>query len=458
MTVQVAEERMLTGSTTLEFLRFVVPSVIGLLAVSSAGIVDGIFIGNYVGPIALAAINLVIPLYSLFFGLSVMMLVGGAVMAGKALGAGNTKRASNLFTKSTCVIVAYSLLVATLAFFYAENIAAFLGAQEHTLPLAVDYIRILAPFLFFMGVAYTLSYFSRIDNAPNYALAGLIIISLVNMVLDALFIGVWGWGIGGAALATGIANVLGAVFLFVRFFGKSARIRFIKPYGSWLELFRAAYNGLSEFINEMSGGLIMFVINWILMLEIGASGVAAFTIVNYILWLSIMIAYGTAEALGPLVSVNFGAKKPERIARFMKLAIGSTVVVGGVLVALLLMKPETLASAFIKSGDTRTLEMTLAIIAVIWPAFLFNGINITISGYFTGMHCATQSAIIALSRSLVLPLILILLFWKTFGVNGAFVALPVSEAVTFILSLVLFYKAKPTAVVGRDKEVFSAAS
>ncbi len=450
MSVHTTDETMTSGSTTVDFFRFVVPSILGLVALSSAGIVDGIFVGNYVGATALAAVNLVVPLYSVFFGLCVMMLVGGAVVAGKALGAGDTRRASNIFTKSLTVIVIFALAVSSLAFFYAGNIAAFVGADGDALPLTTEYIRIISPFMFFMGMAYTLSYFSRVDDAPNYALAGLVLTALTNIVLDALFIKVWGWGVSGAAFASGIAYTVGTAFLMVRFFGKQARIRLIKPYGSWFELFRAAYNGFSEFINEMSGGLVMFVINWILMIEAGTAGVAAFTIVNYILWLSIMVAYGTAEALGPLVSVNFGARKPERIERFMKLAVGLAVVVGITFATVLLIYPEALASVFIQSDEVATLALTLSIIAVLWPAFLFNGINITLSGYFTGMHAATQSALIAISRSLVLPLVLIILFWKTLGLEGAFLALPVAEILTFALSVTLFYRATPTMMVSKD--------
>ena len=458
MTVQSADEGMTTGSTTADFFRFVVPSVLGLLAISSAGIVDGIFVGNYVGATALAAVNLVVPLYSVFFGLCVMIMVGSGVVAGKAKGAGNRRQVSNIFTKSLIIITLYSVITASLAWFYAAELGVFLGATGDSLALAVEYIKTLSPFLLFMGITYSLSYFARVDNAPNYALIGLAITALTNIVLDAIFILHWGWGIGGAALASGCAYVVGAVFFFLRLFGKAAQIRLIKPYGSWLGLLRAAYNGLSELINEMSAGLLMFTINWVLIYEAGTTGVAAFTIVNYGLWLSTTIGYGIAEALGPLVSVNFGAAKPERIARFMVLAIGMSVLIGIAFVTVLLLYPQVLASAFLSGDESATLAMTLSIIRVIWPIFLFNGINITISGYFTGMHCATQSAVVALSRSLILPLTFILLFWRMFGLEGAFIALPTAEALTVVLSVILFWRARPAELVARDQQAVVARS
>ncbi len=444
-------ESMLSQHTTTTFMRFVIPSIIGLMAVSSAGIVDGLFVGNYIGPVALAAVNLVAPIYSLFFGFCVMLLVGSAVMAGKALGAGNGLQASNIFTKSIVVVVGFTLAVAMLAFLYAESLALLLGARGEVLPLTTRYIEVIAPFMVFMGLTYALSYFARVDDAPNFALFSLITTALTNMVLDALFIKVLGWGIVGAALATGIAYLVGTVLLLCRLLSRFARIRLINPFGSWKELFQAAYNGFSEFINEMSAGLIMFIINWIMMLEVGTAGVAAFTIVNYIIWFSVMISYGTAEALGPLISVNFGAGNSDRIIRFLGLAIGTSVVTGVVVVAILFLYPVEIATAFVSSEAKDTLNMILMIISVIWPTFLFNGINITLSGYFTGMHAAAQSAAVAMSRSLVLPLVLILLFWKLFGLTGAFYALPVAEVLTLILTVLLYKSAAPDRLVAMDQ-------
>lgn len=459
MSVQASEAQgMLSGSTTVNFIRFVVPSIFGLLAVSSAGVVDGIFVGNYVGPTALAAVNLVTPLYSLFFGLCVMMMVGGVVVAGKALGKGDARQASNIFTKSFLVILSYALISAGLTHFFAEEVARLLGAKEEVLPLTTEYIRVVGPFLFFMAPAYVLSGFARVDDAPNFALLGLALVAFCNMALDALFIKAWGWGISGAAYATGISYVLGAMLFVGRLLSSHARVRLIRPYGSWLELFRSAYNGLSEFINEISAGLVMFVINWILMVEAGAAGVAAFTIVNYIIWLSIMIAYGTAEGLSPLISVNFGAGQHARIVRFLRLAVATSVVCGVLLASLMLLMPEAIAGAFVSEDATETLTMTLGIIAVIWPLFLFNGINIAISAYFTGMHAAAQSAAIAISRSLVLPLLLIILFWQWYGMSGVFVALPVAEVLAFALGVVLYRRARPERLVAVDQQKMQTAT
>ena len=449
------EQKMVSGKPTLEFIRFVVPSVAGLLSVQSAAIIDGLFVGNYVGSTALAAVNLAMPLFSLFFGICIMLLVGSAVIAGKALGEGDARQASNIFTKSMCVVAIAALLTTFFSRYYTESIAQFLGATGEVLPIVISYIRTLSPFLLFMGVTFSLAYFAKVDNAPNHALAGFIIAAVANIALDYFFIKVMAWGVAGAAMATGLAYVFSSCFLVARLFmSRKARIRLIMPYGQWRELLRAAYNGFSEFVNEMSGALVMFATNWILMLEIGTDGVAAFTIVNYTIWLSTMVSYGISETLSPLVSVNFGARKPERIHQFVRLGIISSTVFGLLIVLVLQIWPTTIATAFINGSDGgQTLSVTLTIISIIWPMFLFNGLSITLSGYFTGMHCAKESAMIAISRSLVLPLGLMLVLWKIFGVNGAFRALPVAETLTCALSMFLYYRTQPGQLIEQDSEI-----
>lgn len=450
----IADEKMVSGEPTLEFVRFVVPSVVGLLSVQSAAIIDGIFVGNYVGSTALAAVNLALPLLSLFFGICIMLLVGSAVIAGKALGEGNARQASNIFTKSIIVVTIAALLAAFFSRYHTESIAQFLGARGEVLPITISYIKTIIPFLPFMSTTFALGYFAKVDNAPNYALAGLIVAAATNITLDYFFIKVMGWGVVGAAMATGLAYVFSSCFLLARLFmSTKARIRFIMPFGQWRELLRAAYNGFSEFVNEMSGALVMFAINWILMLEIGTDGVAAFTIVNYTIWLSTMVSYGISEALSSLVSVNFGARKSERIRQFVRLGIISSTVFGLLIVLTLQIWPTTIATAFINGSDGgQTLAVTLTIISIIWPMFLLNGLNITLSGYFTGMHCPKESAMIATSRSLVLPLGLLLVLWQILGVNGAFGALPVAEILTGALSLLLYYRNRPEQLIERDSK------
>lgn len=458
MSVAMADEKMTMGHPGKEFFRFAVPAVVGMFSIASASIVDGIFVGNFVGSTALAAISLVAPMFALYFGVVVMLTVGAAVMAGKFIGEHRERDASNIFMKALVSVVVFSLVFSFLLLVFTPTAARLLGANAETAGFVETYIFVVAWFFPGLSIAAALNHFVRVDGRPNFSLVGMVLITVVNIVLDAVMIGYLDWGVWGAALATGLASQAGMLFLLTHFANKDAKLRFLRPFGSWRVMFTAAYNGLSEFINESSGGIVVFLFNWILITEMGAQGVAAFTIVNYLFFTGIMVFYGVGEALGPLVSVNFGARKPARIYQFLLLGVGTNFVVGLLLASLLIFQPLMLASAFVGDADQTTIELTVKIIGVIWPVFLFNGVNIAFSGYFTGMHCAAQSALIAVSRSLVMPLLLIVGLWFVIGPMSVFYALPVAEALTLVMTLLMFLQKRPHTVIHQNQSTISETS
>ncbi|MFT4715329.1 MAG: Na+-driven multidrug efflux pump [Paracoccaceae bacterium] len=439
--------RMVSGGIVKEFARFVVPSVFGLLAISSASVIDGIFIGNFVGATALASVSLVMPLLALVFGVLLMITLGGTVGAGKNLGEGNPREASNMFSKTgisvTVVLVAMALIVLVMP----EKIAFALGARGATIAMSAQYAWVIAWFFPGFGAAVLFSQFARIDGRPGISFLGLLSITLANVALDFIMVAWLGWGLFGAALATGIAYGVGAIIPLIHFLGPRSNLKLIRPYGSWFVMIRAAINGFSEFLNEASSGLVVLLFNWVLMSQIGAMGVAAFAVVDYVVYFGILIFYGVSEGIVPLISVNFGARKPDRIFKTLLLGIGFNTAIGAALIALLLLWPDKLIGFFLIGDELEIRALAVEIMSIVWPLFVFTGANIAISAYFTGMHCAKQSSAIALMRALVLPVGLIYLFQHWFGFMGTFYALPVSEALTFILSIVLLLWRRPQQII-----------
>lgn len=438
---------MLTGRTAPEFARFVLPSVFGMLAISSASVTDAIFIGNFVGATALAAVILVMPLLAFIFGVLIMISLGGAVVSGKFLGENNTLEASNTFSKASIAAVLVLTGLAAITLVMPDKIVMALGARGETIALSAQYTWIIAWFFPAFAMAVLMFQFARVDGHPNIAFFGMISMTAVNIALNYVLIAWLGWGLTGAALATGLAYLTGALIPLVHFLGPQAKIRLIKPFGSWLVLVRSSFNGFSEFLNETSSGIVLLLFNWILMSQIGAKGVASFAVVDYILYFGILIFYGVAEGLVPLVSVNFGGRKPDRITRFLLLGIGFSTLIGASLAVLLLFWPEQLIGIFFQDAEPEISTLAITIITIVWPIFIFGGANIAISAYFTGMHCALQSSTIALLRSLVLPVGLIFLLWNWFGFMGAFYALPAAEALTFIVSCLLLSSRLPHKIV-----------
>ncbi len=441
------EAGALTGRVTAEFIRFVFPSVFGLLAISSGGVIDGIFVGNFVGSIALASVNIAVPLLAFVFGAILMVSLGGAVAAGKSLGENNNDDASNIFTKTGISLTVIMVVLSVISLCFPERIATVLGAQGETNPLSSEYIWVIAWFFPAFGYFVWLNQFVRTDGRPGLSMIAMVTMTLINIVLDYVLIAHLDWGLTGAALATGLSFVFGGLLILIIYPGPRANLKLVRPSGSWMAVLRASYNGFSEFVNEASSGLILLLFNWILITQVGALGVAAFTVVDYVVYFGILVFYGVSEGLVPLVSINFGGRKPDRIVRFVMLGAGLNCLIGAVIIASLLIWPVNMISFFLMDDEPEIIALSVSIIAVMWPMFLFNGANIAISAYFTGMQCARQSATLAILRSLLLPVTLILMFWQQFGFMGAFYALPISEAVTFGVALFLLKSRHPRQIM-----------
>lgn len=440
-----------SGDIVPIFFRYAIPSVLGMLAATTAGVIDGIFVGNYVGADALAAINICLPVFALFSAVVFMLAVGGSVMCGKFIGEGRRDAASSIFSKTLYASLIIGAVISALCLFFMDELVVLMGANEALLGPAQDYMTIIvwaAPLLI-LGL--TLDFFVRIDGRPVFASGSLMCFAMINIALDWLFIAQWGWGIKGAAWATALAE--GSVFfiLATHLFSSKCTLKLVsirdRVGGGWNVILKAAYNGFSEFANEMSVGLTTLLFNWVMITRLGVEGVAAFTIIGYLLWLGLEINYGISESLQAIVSKNLGARLPNRIARFCIVALISSFVVGLVVLSFLLLMPETLITLFLREGEGETVSIARAFIAVFWPAFLFNGVNITLSSYFTAMHMPMQSAVIAIARSLLFPVAGILLLPIWFGDDGVYAAIPVAEFLTFGIAMILVFNNKPSKIV-----------
>lgn len=436
-------QRILNDNIITLFYRFSIPSVIGMLAVASAGVIDGIFIGNYVGANALAAISLSSPLNALFFGLVLMLSVGSMVSAGKFLGADNRVAASAIFSKTIIAIVIISLVLTGLFLAFTPALVGLLGANEVLSPLTLSYVEIFLYFQPLFMTGFALSYFVRVAGKPNLAGAALLISAISNIVLDWLFISQFHWGIEGAAWATGISYAL-MFFTLIPFFisGKSP-FHFQLKQKQWSDLKHSALNGFSEFSNEISIGLTALLFNWVMITRLGSEGVAAFAVINYIVFVGLMVSYAIGEALQPIISTHLGAKSSHRIKQISTITVFHLLILAAAIVSTLLFIPNTIIELFLEDRDYKTITITQSFITFFWPAFIFNGINIACSAYFTAMHKPIHSSVIAIFRSLLLPIICLLtlpIFW---GDAGIFIAIPISEFLTFLLAVFLYTNNQP---------------
>ncbi|MFQ3787688.1 MATE family efflux transporter [Halomonas sp. A29] len=439
---------ILTGPHWPVFFRYALPSVAGLLALTTANIVDGIFIGNFVGGEALAALNLLIPCFAMLFGLALALAIGGTVRAGKYMGEGNTTAASAIFSKSLIATFGLALTAALLGAVFHESLYRLLGASPELYPLMSEYFLLIVWVLVVQLVTMVLYYFIRVDGFPGLATVALVAGAGTNIVLDALLVGYLDYGLRGAAVATGCAQLLQLAILLSYFASKRRRLRFRLRQDGWGEVLKAGGNGISEWINEASVGLVMLLINWLLIISHGVSGVAAFTVVNYLIFLSLMVFYGIADAMHVLLSHNLGAGNARRIRTFMGCGVSVILGLGGVLVLAVWFQGGSLVRLFLDpAADPAITGLADRFLTILWPLFLINGLNVLLSVYLTAMQKPLPSAVVALSRSLVLPGLLLVLIATFFPHWPLLVALPLAEWLTFGLALALFLRFRPQRLV-----------
>jgi putative MATE family efflux protein len=438
----------LEGPIFPTFIKYMMPSLLGLIAMTSGSLVDGMFIGNYVGVTALAAVNLIIPITTLLFGVSMMISIGGSVRGGKYLGEKNTTAASAIFSKTLMFMIVYGLIVIALGLEFEAKIFASLGADKTLFPVMSEYYRVIFPFLFFQFIVIQIYFFIRLDGFPNLAATALAIGAVVNITLDYLFIAIYGWGLAGAALATGLSQVMSLLVMLLYFFHPKRKIFFGLRQENWQEIFQAAYNGISEFINEVSGALIGFIFNWMLIQRAGVTGVAAITLVNYLLFIGFMAYFAISDSIQVIISQNFGARNPQRIWAFLRTAGIMIVGVSAGIISLLIAGSESLIGLFIDvERDSETLALALEFVAYVWPVFIFAGFTMLISGYLTAVHLPFQSALVASCRSLIMPAGLLILSYMLLSDYRFVAAISAAEAASFVLAVTVYLYHTPTSVI-----------
>ncbi|WP_300494320.1 MATE family efflux transporter [uncultured Methylophaga sp.] len=442
---------VLNGPIISTFLKFAIPSILGLLAITTASIVDGIFIGQFVSSAGLAAITLLIPFFTLIFAIALMFSIGGAVRAGSYLGQSNIEAASAVFSKCLISILVVSLLFMSFSLILDRQILTLLGAPEELVTLVLPYFHIICVVLVLQVTSMVLYYFIRLDNRQKLGTFALVAGALINIALDALFIINLEMGLKGAAMATLTAQIVQMLILSTYFLSKKRRLRLLLRPGNWSEVVKVAYNGLSEFVNELSGGMVILLLNWLLIIHQGVSGLAAFAVINYLIFISLMIYYGIADALHLLISQNHGAAHAKRIRDFLITAMVIVLSLSLSIISVLLLYPEWLIQLFLQDDAVESQQLSVQFILLVWPLFVVNGLNVTLSVYLTAMQKPLPSMLVALTRGLVLPAALLLLFVALLPDKQFLIALPLAEWLTFIFALVLCWKYSPSNIIEKKR-------
>ncbi|WP_153731489.1 MATE family efflux transporter [Sporosarcina obsidiansis] len=413
------------------FLRYLIPSTIGMLLMAINIVADGIMVGNRLGAEALAGVGIAAPVYTLFFAISLWIGVGAATKYSMAMGAKDVKKAHEIFTHAIISIFFFTLLIGLTAFIFRNPLAYALGANSTTFPYVSDYLLVILLFGFIFTVENSFSVFVRNDGAPNLSMAGLIVTSVVNIVLNYIFLYIFDFGVSGAAFATIIASFLGMLVLVTHFFRKSNNLKLIR-FSFNKKLFASIIViGFPSFLSEV--GISVFTISHNIAFErtAGTEGVAAFAILNYVHSVMLMLFLGMGGAIQPLISYYQGAGNRSRMKETMQKATWTVVVAGAVFFLIGQFAANPIVSIFGDfPQDVRDLASTG--INLFFIAYLFTGTNFVMMTYYQSVGNVRMATWITASREIIVMLIFLLILPRLFGLNGIWLAIPASELVVFL--------------------------
>ena len=427
---------LLEGDMKRIFLKYLIPSVGGMLGVSLYVLGDTIIVGRGIGSVGLAALNISIPMINVFNGLGLLFGMGASTAISISRGRGDDKQVNNIFTISIILTILAGLMLTLVRVFFLDELCMLLGASPDTFTMSRDYLGVIMSFSTMFLLNYTLTVLVRNDGNPNLSMWGMLTGSIVNVILDYIFIFIFGWGMWGAALATSISPILGLLILSAHFITKRNKMKFTKIKLKISILKRIVSNGFASFIVEISAGVVIFIFNIVIIRLNGDIGVSAYSIIANLSLIATAIFTGIGQAIQPIVSVNFGAKKLERVYEAGKLAIYSALALGIVFYAIGLLFPEFLVSMFSK-GDKELLDITIKGIKIYFMSFVLMGINIILTSYLQSKEYAKPAMMISLLRGFVFTVFYILILSRIFGITGVWMTLPLAELSTIILALIL---------------------
>lgn len=418
-------------------LKFAIPTIAMSVFMSFYTMVDGLFVSNLVGTKALSAINLAAPLIQLVTAISTMLATGGSAVIMKKMGEQKSEEAKEDFTFLILVNVVTGFVMCGLGYLLMDKVFAGMGLSADVSGYCMEY---LSRYLLFTVPVLLMNNFSLYMIASGRATLSLICSvagGVLNMVLDYVFIAIFGMGIGGAAVATGIGYSVTAVAGLFVFSSKKSLLHFKKPVIRFRVLANAAANGCSEMATALVTGIITMMFNWTMLRYVGEDGVAAVTIIMYVLMFASSLYTGYSYGVAPMLSYYYGGQDNIKLKKLVCISLKVIAVISIITVAASFIMTKPLVSVFARP-DNPVYGLAVTGNRICTIALFFIGFNIFASGMFTALSNGAVSAILAFSRSFLFMLITMLVLPVVFGVNGIWMATPVAELMALALSLGMF--------------------
>lgn len=424
-----------------QFMKFVLPSIMSMLVFNLYTMVDGIYVAHFAGEDALAAVNISMPYINFIFAFSILFTVGTSTVTAIYKGEGNHKKANQTFTQNTIFLSICSMMITLFAACNLNDLAIFLGASSITLPYVLQYLGVIVWFSFFFIVSYSLEVLVKTDGFPKLSTIAVSVGAITNIGMDFVLVVVFNLGIKGAAIATGLSQVLTFSIFFYHFLRKKGSIYWVKTKFDPGLYKRIIPIGAADFITELSAGMIVFLFNHAILKYIGDQGIVTYTIITYIYNIVMMTFTGISQGIQPLVSFYKGKKEFHTCKQFYHYAIVTTFVVSIIAVFLCSGMPQLFVSIFLNK-DSLIFDYSAHAMRIFSLGYLVMGYNIIHSGYFAAMEKGSYSFIIAILRGCVLIAFSIFIMGYLFQGEGIWYSTLVCESLCMVVTILLYMKFK----------------
>ena len=415
---------------TKKFLGYTIPSALAMFISSLYTIIDGIFVGQGVGDNALAAVTIVMPLTIMLFGIATMFAVGGGALVSKNFGAKKDIEGINLFRQVFKFLLIISTVISLVLAIFSSPIVSILGATESIKPLASEYLRYYALFCIPNLIGIALNSFVRNDNRPKLAMISTISGAITNIVLDYIFIFSLGMGLKGAAIATGLGQLVTVSIVIPHFIRKKGKLTFgnVKLDKSIIKEFTNI--GVPSFFAEAAFSIIVFIQNIAIVNILGETGLSAYSIINYITTSIYMVLLGLTFGAQPLISYNFGAKNVKNMLEIYKISNVASIIINIIFTTVCFIFGRVLIGIF--TADSNILEIAYNGLNITNLGFFIVGLNLTTTVYYQAVEVPKYSNLMCILRSVVFLPISVFILIKLMGVNGVWLSLLVSEVLSLI--------------------------
>ncbi|MDE6416065.1 MAG: MATE family efflux transporter [Duncaniella sp.] len=426
------------GNISRLYFKIFFPTLLGMIFNALLTIIDGVFVGQRVGPYGIAAVNIIAPLFMITTGIGLMFGIGSSVSAGIALSGKNYERTNSIVTSGFIFSTTLIALLVAGGYFFTEPLVGGLGSSEQLHYHTTGYLLYLLPGLIPLMWQSIGMMVIRLDGSPKYAMMCNVIPAITNIVLDWWLVFPMDMGVRGAALATSISCGVGGL-MAVAYFRRSYIIKFTRRISRfWSEVANQARIGSAAFVTEIAMSIMMYTGNYVFMRHFGESGVAAYSIACYLFPLIFMINNAVAQSAQPIISYNFGCGSDERVNSALRVSVLTAIVCGILVTTGISQGARMIVSMFI-SPECEAGRIAVSGLPVFALAALFFGLNITFIGYYQSTGKAATALVLTLLRGVIFLVPLFIILARVFPSWGMWAAIPSSELLTFAVILTMYF-------------------